>query len=302
MFAVPALAPSVGSPAQPHIGAAVLLGLASAGCYATSVAVQHRYAARQAGRDATLVLRLLRHPGYWLSPAATFIGSLLHVAALSMGPLCLVQPLGVSELLIALPLGAALAGRVVTRTEWLGAAAVALGLTAVVAIAPHRAGAPRLSALQLGLAELGVVVFVLTLLVLSGRLRGAAAPVALAAGAASCFANSSAMARIALTGAGPLPLAASMAVLCGAAGFGLAQLAYRDGGLGVPLATQMLVDPLVAVTLGLVLLGERIALSPLGGALALAGLIGTAVGITVLSVRSPDQPTRAERQVVASWW
>jgi drug/metabolite transporter (DMT)-like permease len=295
MFANPAIEAN----AQPHIAAAVLLGLASAACYAASVVVQQRHASRQVVGDGALVLRLFRNPGFWLAPAATLVGALLHVGALALGPLSVVQPLGVSELLLALPLGAVLAGRRVSRFEWLGAAAVAVGLSAVLAVAAHDApkGHLELAPLALALAELAVATLVVSLLALAARLRGPAVPVLRAAAAATAFADASAMARVALTGAAAFPLAMSLAALSGTVGFALAPLAYRDGGLGAPLATQILVDPLVAVALGIGLLGEPIALTAARSVLVVLGLIVTAGGISVLAPHGRAEAGQAPRPV-----
>lgn len=48
-----------------------------------------------------------------------------------------------------------------------------------------------------------------------------------------------------VTGLLAVPIGALLAVGAAASGFRVAQLAYREGGLGPPLATLILVDPLV---------------------------------------------------------
>jgi hypothetical protein len=98
------------------------------------------------------------------------------------------------------------------------------------------------------------------------------------------------MARIAVTGAAPFLLAAALAVLGAISGLGLAQLAYRTGGLGAPLATQNLVDPLVAVIIGVCLLGEPLQLTPTRVAIAAIGLVATITGIWALT-RPPYHPS-----------
>jgi hypothetical protein len=275
---------------QSHLAAAAMLAVASAGCYAASAALQHRYASRPADDGhPNLLVRLVYQPGWWLGGAAMLAGALLHVGALALGPLIVVQPLGVSELLLALPLGAALSRRMVTRTEWTAAAAVVLGLSALLAIAPHEAPEPYFSPRTVELAELGVGALVLALLVLALRLPDPAVPVVRAVAAAVCFGNASVMAQVAVTGTGSLPLAASMTVLFGAAGIGTTQLAYRDGGLGAPLAAQALIDPLVGVAMGVTLLGEPLMLTPARATLGSAGVIITALGICALAARRDGQ-------------
>lgn len=59
-------------------------------------------------------------------------GYLVQAAALGFRSLLLVQPLLVTALLFALPLGAAWAGRTLTRTDWVGAALLAVSLAVFV--------------------------------------------------------------------------------------------------------------------------------------------------------------------------
>jgi hypothetical protein len=73
----------------------------------------------------------------------------------------------------------------------------------------------------------------------------------------------------------------------GAGATTLAQLAYRDGQLGGPLATITLVEPLIAGILGVTVLGERLELTPVPAVLGPAGLVSTALGVCALSRPGP---------------
>jgi hypothetical protein len=268
-----------------NLGAAVTVALLSTGCYAISAALQEHEAARQDASGAALIWRLAKRPWWWFAVAATVAGAALHIAALALGPLSLVQPLGVMTLVLALPLGARLGGRAVTGAQWRAAAAVAIGLPAVLTVAPHRAPLPELPMPVILTAAAAVTVAVLALVGVAARLGGRGAPVARAAAAATCFGCASGMARIAVTGAAPFLLAAALAVLGAGAGLGLAQLAYRNGGLGAPLATLNLVDPLTAVIIGVTVLGETLQLTPARLAIAAVGMVATASGIWALTRR-----------------
>ena len=287
------LAPLAAGPGHEHIvhpGAAVAVALLSAGCYAVSAVLQERQASRTRGAGAaTLARSLIAQPLWWLAVAATLAGAALHVVALALGPLTVVQPVAVTTLVLALPLGAALAGRGVRRGEWGAAAAVVAGLVPVLAAASHPARPPVLPAAALAAAAVGVAALVVGLLALATCLPRAVAPVARAAAAATSFGAASAMTRTALTGAGSFPFAAVVAVACAVGGFTAAQLAYRDGGLGGPLATLTLVEPLVASLLGVALLGERLDVGPVHAGLRLAGLVSTALGVLALT-RVQDEP------------
>jgi drug/metabolite transporter (DMT)-like permease len=275
-----------------HPAVAIGVALASAGCYAVAAVLQQREASRdEADADAgglTLFSRLLRRPRWWLAVSATVVGALLHLVALRFGPLTLVQPLGVSALVLALPLGAALAGRTVTRGEWAAAVAVALGLLGILSMAPHHVRPPLVSDASLGIAVGGCAVVVALLVLLGSRLPRPAGPVLRAAAAAVLFGMASAMARLLVAGSSTVVLAAATCAVAAVAGMVLIQTAYRDGGLGAPLATCTLVDPLSAAVLGIVLLGETVRVTPMDAMLGVIGLGLTVAGLTVLSRAAPQ--------------
>jgi hypothetical protein len=238
-------------------------------------------------------LRLARQPVWWLAVGATIAGALLHVLALALGPLNVVEPPGVTTLAFALPLGAVLARRSVGRVEWLAAAAVMLGVATMVAVAPTQAPVSYLplarSCTQVG----GAAGVVLGLLVLAWLLRGPVVPVIRAAAAATCFGTAAVIARVTVTGLVAFPIGAPLAVGAAMSGFVVAQLAYREGGLGAPLATLILVDPLVGVTSGAILLNQPLALSTVHATLGMLGLAVTALGIGTLARRRTTTRPRA---------
>lgn len=278
---------------------AVLVALLSAACYAVSAVLQQRQASRQAEGGAGLVLRLARQPVWWLAVGATIAGALLHVAALALGPLSVVEPPGVTTLAFALPLGALLARRAVGRVEWAAAAAVMLGVATMVAVAPTPVPVSYIplsrSCLQVG----GAAAVVLALLVLAWSLSGPFVAVVRAAAAATCFGTAAVIARVTVTGLLALPIGALMAVGAATGGFLIAQLAYREGGLGPPLATLILVDPLVGVVSGAVLLGQPLALSVAQATCAVLGLVVTAIGIATLArCPSPEQSAMDQSPVM----
>ncbi|HEX8518400.1 MAG TPA: DMT family transporter [Pseudonocardia sp.] len=264
---------------------AVGLALASAVCYALSAALQHHEASRQDGHGLGLLKALLRRPRWCAAVAASGLGALLHLGALGAGPLVLVQPLGITALVFALPLGARLNGTQVTRRSWGGAACVAVGLPAVMAMVPHHSGAPRPGVLSYPTAALVVGVLAAVAAgaaVLLGRRRPRRSSVLYAAAAALCFGLASGIVRALWTGQAGPPMVAVGLVAMGC-GLLLAQHAYRDGGLGGPLATINLVDPLVASAIGVLVLGEPLTTAPLLLAVGIAGAVVTSVGVVLLS-------------------
>lgn len=280
----------------PHtqIGMAVLVAVLSTSCYATGAVLQQRQAHTQ-GDHATAVKllgSLVTRARWWLAIGMTAAGALLHILALRLGSLTIVQPLGVLTLVLAVPLGAHMDRRTVTWAEWRGAAAVVAGLVALLSVSPHHRRPPPLpSPVVLALCALtaGLVLWLLLIAAHLPRQRGA---VAVASAAGICLGSASAMARLALTSAVAPLLTAPLAVLAAAAGLALTQLAYRDGGLGAPLATLTLSDPLTAVIIAVTVFDESIELTPTRATLGLAGLAATTLGIAVLTRTRTPQPTR----------
>jgi drug/metabolite transporter (DMT)-like permease len=262
------------------------LALGSALCYAVSAALQHHEASRAAGSGFGLVRALLRRPRWCAAVGASLAGALLHLGALGAGPLVLVQPIGVTALVFALPLGARLnRGRVAPRS-WVGAACVAVGLPAVLAMVPHgRSGPPLPGVLSYSTTALVVgalVVAAVSGAILLGRGRPRRSSVLYAVGAALCFGLASAVVRALWLGdAGPPVVAAGLVAMgCGVV---LAQHAYRSGGLGAPLAVLNLVDPLTGAAIGVLVLGEALVADPLRLCLGAVGVAVTGVGVTLLS-------------------
>ncbi|OJY40283.1 MAG: hypothetical protein BGP03_00240 [Pseudonocardia sp. 73-21] len=270
------------------VGAAVVLALLSTVCFAGSAVLQERESRQADSGSPTAGWSVLRRPRWWIAVGMTVAGAGLHITALAWGPLSLIQPLGILTLVLALPLGARMAGRIVTRREWVAAAAAVGGLAAVLSVAPHGAPTPHLPAAVILTTAAVVATGAAGLYALGTRMQGhRIAPVIHAVAAAVLFGAGSGMARVAVTG-GPFPLAAAVAVLGSVSGLAVAQRAYRAGGLGAPLATINLADPLTAVIIGVVLLGEPFAATPGRVLLGAAGLLATAAGIGALTRPRPS--------------
>ena len=269
---------------------AIGVALSSAVCYAIAAVLQQREASRHDMHGLQLIFSLLRRPRWWMAVTSTLAGASLHVVALKFGPLTLVQPLGVSALVMALPLGAWFGNRKVMRAEWVAAAAVVAGLLAVLTLAPRHVPPPTVSPTALAIAIGTCLGVLLTCVVISRLLPPKAAPVVRAVGSAACFGFASAMARLVVAGNGPLLIQLLACGFFAVTGMLMIQAAYRDGGLGAPLATCTIVDPIAASTVGIVLLGEHLRLGVAGGAVGFAGLILTIVGLTVLARHAHHPP------------
>jgi drug/metabolite transporter (DMT)-like permease len=284
--------------------AVVVLALAAAACYGTAAVLQHQAASSQPhlALRADLFWRLVRHPRWLFSNVLDFCGYVFQVWALRTGPLTLVEPLLVVGLVIAFPVSAWLGHRRVSGKETAAAAVVTGGLVLFLAVARPRPGHPQPS--DLGLVLLSVVAG----LVVGGAWMWARpsdadrrrAGLVMAVGSGIAFGYMAATTSLAWQAIrhGTLHALASWepyAVLVSAAAGGLlAQGAFNSGKLRLSLPTMTVVQPLVAIAIGLVLFGERIdgrGLAPLWEAVGLAAMT---VGVFALaSPEFPDQPGAA---------
>jgi hypothetical protein len=285
---------------------AALLSVLAAATHATTAVVQESLAARSARRERVGrpgharfddVLRTLRARRWWIAVGLAITASLLHVVALRYGPLTVVQPLGALTLVLALPLRAAIAGHRVSVAEWRGAMLTVVGLAGLLALTAsgrptHVLGGTEVLALSVASGVL--------LAVLIGAALTTAGPIArsllYAIGAGVSFGVSSAVTqtvvvRTSAEGVSALLAPATVVVLVLASGgLLLAQAAYR-GGLGAPLATLTLINPITAALIGVTLLGERYIAGPVGAALAIAAAMVAAHGVLALARSGVADPS-----------
>jgi drug/metabolite transporter (DMT)-like permease len=290
-------------------GIAVTLSIAAATFHASAAVFQERIAGSHRASPARRLgtLQLLWRARWWWAVVLTGIASSLHIVALHFGPLTVVQPLGALTLVLALSLAAALAGRRVVRAEWLGVALTMAGLALLLHLTT--AEGPRVS---LSSAEVRVLTVVavgsMTGLVVTamGAKRLVTRSLMHAAAAGISFGVASAMARtvtVRMSEHGwAEAIAPASAIMVGLAfgGLLLAQAAYR-AGVGAPLATLTIVNPIVAAIIGLQLLGERFAAGAGGAALAALAAVVAASGVVLLARNRFIAPSRApEKALVTS--
>ncbi|GAB7052050.1 DMT family transporter [Catenuloplanes indicus] len=263
---------------------AIALSIASASAYAAGAVVQERVAAHGTG-----ILASLRIPHWWLSVALNGAGAGLHVGALAFGPLSIVQPLGLLTLVFALPMGAAVIGRRVAAVHWRGAALTIAGLGLLVITAPMGSARELDSTEVLTVAMLGGGT-VLGLTLLARQIHAATSSGLLYAVASGiAFACSSALTQtvsLQVTASGPLAVLSPAAFTLAAfmsAGVLLSQAAYRDGGLGAPLATVSLSNPVASAVIGMLLLDERFVGGAAGGGVAATGGVLAITGVLLLT-------------------
>lgn len=267
--------------------AAVALSVVSAVAYALAAVVQ----ARLAAQDRPVLTGYTR-PGFLLAVLLNALGAGLHVLALRYGSLAAVQPLGALTLVFALPLGAAFAGRRVTGREWRGVAATVVGLAGLLLTVdtgvPTEALHNHEILIVVGVTGTALCAFAVPP-VGSVRSRGLrlAAGGGIAFGVASVLTQTLVLRMLVTRSDGGrwsevlVWIAPAIAVLV-VVGLLLAQAAYR-AGLGAPLAMLTIVNPVIAASIGLVLLDQGAAISVGEAVVGLVAAVLAARGVVLLA-------------------
>jgi drug/metabolite transporter (DMT)-like permease len=288
-------------------GLAIVLALLGAVCFAGAAVLQHGAVSAGSRRDEAdrpgkaLSLRglreITRRPGWLAGLALAGGGSTLHATALVLAPLSVVQPLGVLAVPIAVLLTAMRTDRrpapgvVVGVLLSIAGVAVFVGAAAGTAVSSPPPGQATL------IASLVVAGIVLALAALGFARSGWIRCVACATAGAAAFGLVSALVRavsqsVVAGDVGPLelPVLAAVAGIAAAVLVGgwLVQQAFASGPPEVVIACLTVVDPIVAVLLGAVLLGEGSA-TPVDTWLLMAGAAITATaGVIALARHHPD--------------
>jgi drug/metabolite transporter (DMT)-like permease len=271
--------------------------LASAAAYGSASALQHQAANTGGGEvDVRGIGRLLARPLWLAGLGLDGVGLVLQVLALSTGPVSLVQPVQVLALLVAFPVGAALGGPPATRRRTAAAVLVAVAVGGFLALAGDPGGdrSPPggvITALTVGFLAVGGGV---GLLARRGPRHLRAAGYGAVSGAWFAFAAvclrvvSLRLPHHGVLRPGVLvPLGCLL--LVGAAALAMTQAAFQVGELADSLPAATASDPVVAVVLGVAVLGERL---PLGAPRLLgyaAALVAVVVGARLLT-RTDEQP------------
>ncbi len=248
-------------------GLAVLFAFLAALFLAIGIVVRQRATMdvpEEQGVSPTMFLTLIRRPLWWAGTGAAVAGFAFQALALSYGSLLLVQPILVSALLFALPLSARLAHRRVTRGEWGWAVVLTSALAVFVLLAKTRAGDYEASAPMTAIVALVCTAAVAACVIVAIRNPGWRRAVLLAVAVGMLFGVVAMLtklvmhtlthdgARAVLTAPGVYLLVAIgvLAVL-------LQQSAFHAGSLQTSVPTMLVLEPVIAVVLGAVVLGEN---------------------------------------------
>ena len=262
------------------LAAAVGLGVAAAVTYGIAAAVQHdaiQHAGGTAGESdgeaggdtrGAALHDLLRDSRWWTSIGGDTIGLILQLSALILGPVVVVQPLFVLCLPVALPLRARYGGPRPGRRDYLDCVVLVVGLVGFFALIGKPSASRELTVATAGsLAVITLAVGVAIALAVRTA-PGIVKAVALSSvtgiwfGVEAVLINAASASWSKEGGFAALGHANGLvstvgALVVGTSGFVMSQLAFRAGHLGASFPAMLVVDPVLAVILGAVLLGEH---------------------------------------------
>ncbi|OBA87393.1 hypothetical protein A5662_26105 [Mycobacteriaceae bacterium 1482268.1] len=286
----------------------VLLALAAAVTSALGIVIRQRATLeipQEEGVSATMFKKLLRNRLWWGGTVVAASGYGLQALALTWGSLILVQPLLVSALLFALPMSARLAHRRVTTHDWVWALVLTVGLTAFVTMARVHPGNYRPLPAVWILATVLCVAVVLGCVVGGARTEGRNRALLIAAAVGVLFGVVSVLTKVTvqrldeegLWGTLIVP-APYLVVILGVAATLLQQSAFHAGALQTSVPTMLVLEPLVAVSLGIVVLGEALAVTdPLKIAVLAVAVVAMAAATIALGRDEGAFEEQLERQM-----
>jgi drug/metabolite transporter (DMT)-like permease len=273
-------------------GLAVMFALLAALFLAIGIVVRQRATMdvpEEQGVSALMVLTLVRRPLWWAGTAAAVAGFAFQAVALAYGSLLLVQPILVSALLFALPLSARLANRRVTRGEWLWALVLTAALAVFVVLAKTSAGDYEASVPLTAIVAVVCIVAVSACVLVAVRNPGWRRAVLLAVAVGVLFGVVAMLTKLVvhmLTHDGVRAVLTTPApyllILIGIIAVLLQQSAFHAGSLQTSVPTMLVLEPLIAVVLGAVVLGEHMTVNGFKAVAITVALVAMAAATVAL--------------------
>lgn len=284
---------------------AVALAVLGACCFAVAATLQHR-AVGEATNGQALSLdafrSLFRRPGWLLGLGSAVCGAGLGVVALMLAPVSVIQPIGIISVPLAVLFAARRSGSRPTRGMVIGIGLSVVAIATFVSITAGTAITTSAGGTALLVTSL-VIAGVVTIFALLSRLgpdwlRCAAS----AGGGATAFGLMTVLVKAAaeqmagnfamITEPTVLAMLGGIVVALAVGGW-LTQQAFASGPPELVLACLTVVDPLVAVVLGTLVLGEGAQFAPLTIAVMVVCAVAAAAGVIALGKHHPDVIARA---------
>src|SRR6201999_464978 len=267
-----------------------VFALLAALCAAVGMVVRKRAIQDQSRRESSgdaVVTSWVSRPLWWAGTVAAFAGYAFQAVALSYGSLLLVQPLIVSSLLFVLPLGAKFLRQHVRPSDWRWSLVLTASLTVFVLVGRPSDGDYEPSVWAWTIALAGAALIVVGGVLLATRVTGRMRAMSLAVSVAVLLGLVAVLTKVCtqrfavgswhsmLTVPAPyLLVALAVAVTV------LQQSAFNAGALQASVPIMLVGEPVVAVLLGVVVLGEHLVVHGAGGVI-LALAVGAMTAATI---------------------
>jgi drug/metabolite transporter (DMT)-like permease len=281
----------------------VVLALAAALLYSLGTVLQQQVAStasEEEARRAGFLLRLARRPRWLAGIAADALGFAAQAAALAVGRLVVVQPLLATTVVFSLPLGAKLGGRRVARRDMVAALAVTAGLAVFLVVADPTGGRDD-AATAAWIVSFAAAAVLCAALAFAARGRPPARRAGLLGAAAGIlFGLTAALtkATVERLDDGLLEVLADWhlyaLLVVGYAATSLSQSSLQTGALAPSVATQLSLDPIASLLLGILAFDETVHEDTAGMIAALAAFAVMIAGIVRLAV-TQQEPAREPR-------
>jgi drug/metabolite transporter (DMT)-like permease len=277
------------------IGSALLAAFFAA----VGIVIRQRAIHAEAENLATsgaIVTSWVRQPAWWFGTLGAVGGYVFQALALAHGSLLLVQPLLVSSLLFVLPLGARFSNQHVRGRDWGWALLLMAALTVFVLVGQPREGHYRAPVPAWSVALSASLPVVVICVLAARRAAGRRRAMLLASGVAVLLGMVAVLTKVSthrlivhgwhglLTVPAPyLLVALAVAVTV------LQQSAFHAGALQASVPIMMVGEPVVAVLLGVVILGEHLVVRG-AGTVILAVAVAAMTAATIALGRDSAAP------------
>ena len=275
-----------------------VLGILAAAFFALGTVLQQKVAQEvpdEEVQNAGLLIQLAKRPVWMAGIVVDGLGFLCQAAALHFGQLAVVQPLLATAVVFALPFGVLILRRRITRADITGALAVTAGLIFFLVMADPKDGVDDASTMGWVISG-GIAGAICLILVLAARSRPPRAKAALLGSAAGILFGFSAGLTLTVVdnlGEGLVPLLTDWhlyaLIAVGWISMTISQQALQTGSLAPAVSTQMSLDPVVSILLGVLIFQEEVDDTFFEAVVALAGLAVMIGGLIYLAGAQSEQ-------------
>ena len=276
---------------------------------AVGIVVRQRAIQGEAGSpedSGAIVTSWVRRPSWWAGTLGAVGGYVFQALALAHGSLLLVQPLLVSSLLFVLPLGARFSNQHVRARDWCWALVLTTALTVFVLVGQPREGHYRPPVPAWSVALIGSVPVVIVCVLAARRMAGRPRAMLLATAVAVLLGMIAVLTkvsthRLAVRGwHGLLTVPAPyLLVVLAITVTVLQQSAFHAGALQASVPIMLVGEPVVAVLLGVLILGEHLVVRG-AGALILTLAVAAMPAATIALGRDSAASTPPVADTTAS--